>query len=238
MLAEENVDNLGHVAVAGAPRRLGRGAVEGLACMRPDIIYFDLGNVLLLFDHERACRQMAEVAGVDAAKVRRIVFDSDVEIRYEAGEISSREFYELFCRETGTRPDYDELARAAGDIFEVNGPIKPVVGGLASAGQRLGMLSNTCEIHWNWFSGDRFGIIPSMFEVIVLSFRVGAVKPDAKIFQAAAEMAGAAFENILYIDDVPGHVAAARRLGIDAIEYTTTTQLVEELRRRDVTMNY
>ena len=67
-------------------------------------LYFDLGNVLLLFDRQKGVRQMAEVAGVSADVVQSAVFESDLSRRYELGAISSREFYEEFCERTQTRP--------------------------------------------------------------------------------------------------------------------------------------
>src|SRR5579863_1445860 len=113
--------------------------------MPPEFIYFDLGNVLLYFDHALGCRQMAAVAGLTEAQVREVVFDSGLELRYEAGELSSRQFYEEFCNRTGTRPDFDALAFAAGSIFAINASLMPVVAQLRAAGYRLGLLSNTCE---------------------------------------------------------------------------------------------
>jgi putative hydrolase of the HAD superfamily len=65
----------------------------------PQFLYFDLGNVLLWFDHHLAARQMAAVAGVAEERVWRLVFEGELEQRYEAGEIGDREFYEIFCRE-------------------------------------------------------------------------------------------------------------------------------------------
>ena len=59
-------------------------------------LYFDLGNVLLRFDHEIACQQMAKVAAVSADRVREIVFESGLELQYERGELSTDEFYEEF----------------------------------------------------------------------------------------------------------------------------------------------
>ena len=93
----------------------------------PRFIYFDLGNVLINFDHHRAARQMAEVAGVSEQLVWKIVFESDLELEYERGAISTREFYEAFCTRTGSRADYDALLLAASDIFELNDGIVPLL---------------------------------------------------------------------------------------------------------------
>jgi len=206
--------------------------------MPPSLLYFDLGNVLLYFSHEQGCRQMALVAGVEVVRVREALCDADLQARYERGELTSRQFYDVFCQRTGTRPDYDALALAAGAIFSVNVPMKAVVTQLSAAGQRLGLLSNTCDVHWNYLANGRFSTIPELFDVVALSNRIGAVKPEPKIFQAAAELAGVAPGEIFFTDDIPGHVAAARAAGFDAVQYTTTPALVAELRQRGVRFNY
>jgi putative hydrolase of the HAD superfamily len=206
--------------------------------MPPSFLYFDLGNVLLYFSHEQGIRQMAEVAGVDVARVREAVYDVELQTRYERGELTGRQYYDIFCQRTDTRPDFDRLARAAGDIFTVNTSIKPILSSLAAAGQRLGLLSNTCDIHWNHLADGRYATIPDIFETVVLSYKVGAVKPEPKIFQAAAEMACVAPGEIFFVDDIPGHVAAARAADFDAVQYTTTPALVADLRQRGVRFNY
>ena len=119
-------------------------------------IYFDLGNVLLKFDHEIACRQTAELTGLTPARVRQIIFTEDLEERYEGGKISSREFYEIICEESGTQPDYSALHLACSNIFTLNAPIVPIVVQLRAAGYRLGILSNTCDAHWQYVFDGRY----------------------------------------------------------------------------------
>ncbi len=206
--------------------------------MQPRFLYFDLGNVLLKFDHHLAARQMGEVAGVPAEKVWEIVFASDLELRYEAGEIGDREFYEIFCRHSETRPDYDALLLAGSAIFTPNVSIFPVVAALDAAGYRLGILSNTCPGHWAYCSDGRYGLVSRSFEVFALSYEIGACKPSAKIFQAAAKLAGVAPEEIFFVDDIARHVEGARAAGFDAVQYTTTPALIADLRKRGVEFNY
>ncbi len=206
--------------------------------MPPKFIYFDLGNVLLHFDHHRACRQMADVAGTTAEKVWTAVFESDLEARYESGELDDQGFYEAFCQATGTRADYDRLLLAGSDIFDLNLSLLPVVSQLDAAGHRLGILSNTCPAHWAYCTAGRFGILTAAFDVVALSYQIGACKPQAKIFEAAARMAGVAPREIFYVDDIAGHVAGARQAGFDAVQYTTTPALVDDLRNRGVRFNY
>ena len=56
------------------------------------VVYFDLGNVLLYFDHQIACRQMAEVAGMTADQVRKVLLDGELLFRYEDGTHSREAF--------------------------------------------------------------------------------------------------------------------------------------------------
>src|SRR5688572_21626250 len=145
-------------------------------------IYFDLGNVLLYFEQELVCRQMAQVAGVTADDVRRVVFGGDLSSRFETGAVSRKEFFEAFCRETNTCADVERLELAASDIFRLNQSMLPVVTKLKDAGYRVGLLSNTCESHWRYVCANFKALFPHSFDVLALSFEIGAMKPDERIF--------------------------------------------------------
>ena len=134
-------------------------------------------------------------------------------------------------------PDYHALRRAGSAFFELNVPIVPIVTQLAAARHRLGILSNTCESHWE-YCHDRFTILRDLFDVCTLSYEVGALKPAAEIFHAAADAAEVAPSEIFFVDDRPEHVAGARDVGFDAVQFTTPARLATELRRRGVDFNY
>ena len=200
-------------------------------------LYFDLGKVLVDFSVEQMFRQLGEVAGVEPGRVEEVLFDGELQQQYETGQISGPEFYEAFCRQTGTRPDYDALRWAGSAIFELRVTMVPVVAQLYRAGHRLGILSNTCESHWEYCT-RRYQILDELFTVHALSFRIGVAKPAATIFHAAAELAGVQPQEIFYVDDHAPHVAGARAVGFDAVQYTSTPQLVADLRDREVRFNY
>jgi len=203
----------------------------------PRFLYFDLGMVLVDFSVERMLRQMAEASGVSPEAVKEILFNDGLLNRFETGKVSSREFYELYCGRIGTRPDYETLCRAGSEIFSLNVPMLPIVAQLRQAGYRLGILSNTCECHWE-YCFKQYRIITEGFHEHALSFRIGATKPDAAIFHAAAELAGCRPDEIFFVDDIPGHVEGAKSAGIDAVLYTSAAQVAEELRRRGLRFNY
>ena len=207
--------------------------------MSPKILYFDLGNVLVHFSHERQCRQIAAVAGVPIDQVRQVLYEGTLGHDSECGRVTPRGAYDRLCGELGVRPDFDALLAANNDIFWLNTSIVPLLARLTAAGHRLGLLSNTSAAHWECISGGRYGgLLPTLFEPLVLSYKVGAMKPDPAIFHAAAKAAGVAPRDIFYVDDILGHVTSAREVGFDAVQYVGTPQLAADLRQRGVAFDY
>jgi putative hydrolase of the HAD superfamily len=200
-------------------------------------LYFDLGRVLLHFSVDRMCRQMAGVAGIEPAAVQTAIFQGDLQNRYERGEITGPEFHEAFCRATGTRTDCAALTLAGSEIFELNVSMLPVVCQLRAAGHRLGILSNTCEGHWEHCLA-RYRVLAEVFQVHALSYRIRAVKPQAEIYREAARLAGVRPEEIFFTDDIEANVHGALAAGFDAVHYTSTRQLAADLRARRIRFNY
>jgi putative hydrolase of the HAD superfamily len=60
------------------------------------------------------------------------------------------------------------------------------------------------------------------------------MKPRQEIFQAALECCGCLPEECFYTDDIAAYVAAAQRLGIDAVQFESREQLERELKARGI----
>lgn len=196
-------------------------------------LYFDLGNVLLHFDHEIACRQMAEVAGVSTDRVREAVFDSGLELRYERGELTTAGFYDEFCQRTGTQPPRAPLMDAASRIFSPNQPVFDLVERLAEQSLPLGILSNTCAAHWDHVTAE-YPLLDHAFAVRTLSYEVVSLKPEPRIYQLAVERAGCGAAAMFFVDDRLENVAAALDAGWDAVHYRSADQLRGELQSRSL----
>jgi FMN phosphatase YigB (HAD superfamily) len=201
--------------------------------MPPSFVYFDLGNVIATFDRDRAFRQMAAACGADPARVREAVMNG-LQADLERGSIDWLGFHREFGRRTGTESDPVALAMAAADMFELNAEILPVVAALQRRRIPIGILSNTCEIHWRHLLGRRWGILPGGFRPAILSYELGASKPERAIFDRAAERAGVPPERIFFCDDLPEHIAAARAAGWDAEVFTSAPLLADQLARRGI----
>lgn len=202
----------------------------------PAFIYFDLGNVIFTFDRDRSFRQMAAVAGTDEASVRTAVMESGLQAALERGDIDWGAFHAEFSARTATTSMPDALAQAASDMFALNVAMLPVIGGLERSGVPLGILSNTCDPHWQFLLAGGYSVLPGRFRQFILSHEIGASKPEARIFEAAAARAGVDPARIFFCDDLPEHVTAARAAGWDAELFTTAPTLAGQLARRGLNL--
>jgi epoxide hydrolase-like predicted phosphatase len=66
-------------------------------------------------------------------------------------------------------------------------------------------------------------------DVLVYSHEVGITKPDPRIYRLAWRRLGVQPEEMIFLDDVPENVGAARDLGIHAILFTSTAQAIADI---------
>jgi putative hydrolase of the HAD superfamily len=64
---------------------------------------------------------------------------------------------------------------------------------------------------------------------VVLSCEIGYAKPDARIYAAALQRLAAEPADALFIDDTPGHVAAAAALGMIGYLHTSTISTITRI---------
>jgi len=87
---------------------------------------------------------------------------------------------------------------------------------LRARGLRTALVTNNAR---EFSSGWRAMIpIAELFDAVIDSSEVGMRKPDPAIFALALrELGGIAPEHAVFLDDFPGNVAAARRLGMHGV---------------------
>jgi epoxide hydrolase-like predicted phosphatase len=91
---------------------------------------------------------------------------------------------------------------------------------------KLAVLSNSPPGLARWLADWE---ILDLFDVVVCSGDEGITKPDPAIFELVLERLDVAPEEAVFIDDYPGHVEAARSLGLHGVLFTTAQALESEL---------
>lgn len=193
---------------------------------------FDLGNVLVHFSHERMYTQIGQICGLPQAEIRSLIEVSGLGVAFECGRISEREFHQRLEQQLKREIDLEGLRHAVADIFELNTPMMPVLARIREAGYRLVLLSNTNETHIAWIR-DHFAVL-DRFDALVLSYEVGAVKPDDAIYRAALDAIGCDPAECFYTDDIPLYVDQARTHGLQAEVFTGADDLWRHLQERGV----
>src|SRR5665213_2754391 len=101
-------------------------------------IFFDLGNVLLFFDHQKMCRQVANYTGLGIDLVQTVMHkygDS-----YERGDVNSQMMYDEICKLAQKKLHFETLMHAVSDIFEPNVEVISIALKLKDKGHPLFLL--------------------------------------------------------------------------------------------------
>lgn len=202
---------------------------------RFDTIIFDLGKVLIDFDWMRAMTKLDGKTALSVPEIAERLKNTDVVRRYETGSLGSEEFVVLMQELLDLHASSQEFVDAWSDIFTTELiPELDIIDRLKKH-HRLVLLSNTDPLHAAFLKRN-FPVLEK-FDARVLSFEVGAMKPDAKIYQAASHAAHAPAERVLYIDDIAAYAEAGASLGWTTITFKGKEHLLEEFSRLGVALD-
>lgn len=175
---------------------------------------FDIGNVLVSFDYSRAFPSIAH-------RTERTLEELLVHLRgagaaLESGQLSSEEFIDAAQAFLGNGVSREAFLSAFTGIFELNTPVWELVTALRGV-VPLYLFSNTSEIHESWL----FERWPEfrLFHGGFYSWRLGTMKPEPGMYEAAIRSLGVPPEAIAYIDDLPANVAMGNRYGFRSHQY-------------------
>jgi epoxide hydrolase-like predicted phosphatase len=193
---------------------------------------FDIGGVIVPLHVGRAAERMALLCGLRVEDVRSRLMESNVTGRYERGEMTSEEFHGAMCALLGKVIGWDQFREVWGAIFDVETLIPVSFFEQLRQRYRMVLLSNTNALHAARLWAECAAM--KHFHEAVLSFEMGFMKPDARIFDEAVRRAGCAAEECFYTDDIDRYIAAARQCGIDAVRFTGYEMLREAMDERGI----
>ncbi len=199
---------------------------------RIDVVLFDLGNVILPFNHRQIGEKLLQFSlkkeTGDPKKIFAFLFDlheGTVNL-YETGRMSSNEFFQSVKEFFQLELSFDLFSTIWNDIFTENEDVSEIIRSLKGK-KKLGLVSNTNTLHFDYIL-SKFPVVRS-FDRWILSHEVGFKKPAPEIYRRALEWASVPPENVLFIDDMKKNVEAALSLGIQAIHFVSAHHLKEEM---------
>ncbi|MFD1933741.1 MULTISPECIES: HAD-IA family hydrolase [Nonomuraea] len=187
-----------------------------------DAVLSDLDGVLRQFDHAA----QADIEARYGLPLMKTAFAPERILPATLGRITEAQWVESIAEALGG----DERARqAAAEFAQVPFWVDEKVRALLAKAQErvpVVLLTNamdTLEAHLDLLGLTHFA------DAVVSSARVGLAKPDRRIYELAAEVAGVSPERCLFVDDRLENVEAARALGMIGVHFTAAADLAEAL---------
>lgn len=92
---------------------------------------------------------------------------------------------------------------------------------------KIGMLSNAGG---NWLNDLFEPWQVQLLDSAILSYQVGLVKPEAQIYELAADKLGAYPSECIFVDDIERYCTAASEVGMKTIHHTDTAKTIEQIK--------
>ena len=191
-------------------------------------IIFDLGNVLLDFNHMLAAERLSGFTEKNGSQIYELFFDSQQTGLFEEGKISGEDFFRQVKKMLGLKITYEEFVPIWNEIFyftDKNNQVYNLARKLKNS-YRVALLSNINLLHLEYIKRT-FPILDA-FHNILTSCELGARKPQPQIYLKTLDVLGVAPEEAFYTDDRPELIDAAKKLGVNGFVFTGFEQLKED----------
>lgn len=192
-------------------------------------VIFDFGNVLCSLDRMAFARAAAPRSRLPAEELDAALWGGSLEHEHETGGFDSHGFYRRVAELAGFEPSYS-YEKFVADYRRIILPNPDGEAGLMAArdlGARCFVLSNTAFLHATMIFENE--VLASIPELHILSYKVGFMKPDPRIWLKLLEYTGLDAGDCLYIDDVQAYCDVAKGLGFGAFCYDRNAHSLSQI---------
>ena len=188
-------------------------------------VVFDFGGVIAPADLSIVINKFKALGLANIEDYLNMVRQQGFFGDFETGLIDKEQFREKVSKEVGREVTMDECRDAYMGFFSsIPERNLSLMRRLRSEGYRLSLLSNTNPFIIEWAQSKEFDghghSLDEYLDSFYLSYELKVMKPEERIFRMMLEAENVAPEQVLFIDDGPKNVEAARRVGINVIHAT------------------
>jgi putative hydrolase of the HAD superfamily len=188
-------------------------------------VIFDWGGVLIDNPEPGLMRYCADAFGVDEQVYTNAhrKFTAD----FQKGLITEDKFWTRVCAELAVAlPNEQSLWTTAFEsVYRPRKEMFRLASALQAKGYKTALLSNAEAPAMRYWHEQNY----DLFDVIVFSCAVGAMKPERKIYEITIERLGLAPEQTVFIDDRQEFINAAEQIRINAILFKDIERVKTEL---------
>lgn len=201
--------------------------ISATLCAAPQAIVFDFCGVMTATSNQEVVVDfMCESFQLTRAEFRKVNLK-----RRKAGK-TDEEFWIAFADKRGVILPANWLKEYKTVMIEaigVNREMYSLVDQLKEENIPIALLSNIDDRHAKLIR--EVGLYEP-FNPCLLSCEMGIRKPDPKAYKILLDQFDLPSADIVFIDDKPENIKAAKKLGIDAILFESTDQIRQELNQR------
>ena len=185
-------------------------------------IVFDLGGVIMTICQEEAIKRFKSIGFKNVEDYLNPYTQTDIFGDIEEGKISAEQFRAKLSELIGKEVTYEEC-KFAWLGYRQDVPLRnlDILRKLKAQGYKLILLSNTNPFMMSWgLSGEFDGngnSLESYFDSLYLSYKLGVMKPNKKIFQYIIDNEKIQPSESLFIDDGERNINTARLLGFKTL---------------------
>ncbi|MEU6865634.1 HAD family phosphatase [Streptomyces sp. NPDC046876] len=192
-------------------------------------VLFDMFGVIARLQSPASKAALHRVAGGDRDRFWEAYWTQRVP--YDRGDVDGPGYWAAVFAQLGLPLDErltaDLIAADLTSWSEIDEEAVELLGTLADRGVTLGLLSNIPEELAVRYEATQPWL--HRFAVRGLSCRIGSAKPEPAAYRWCIRELGLPAEEILFVDDRPDNVEAARELGLEGWVFTTVDALRDVL---------
>lgn len=187
-------------------------------------IIFDMGGVLIKTTNQQSRTDLAREFGLSYVELEHLFYASPSARRASRGEITEEEHSQLVFEQLGA-PEYD--LRSFREAFwggdELDLELIDFIRELKSD-YKIGMLSNAMSFTRTWLN-EKYNFL-HLFDIVYFSAELRLEKPEPAYYWAILKALKVTPQQAIFVDDFIENIRAAEALGIHAIQYKNTVQVI------------
>lgn len=194
-------------------------------------IIFDLGNVIININHDKAIAAFKELFGSHYPDMEKNLTASNILEKYETAEINTDDFIAFFKSYHPELTDKEIIEAWNSMLLDIPKERLELINQLGLQ-YRVFLLSNTNQIHLDYINDyvtKHFDInsISEPFEKGYYSHEMRLRKPNPKIFEAILADKNLLAEETLFIDDSEEHIIASKQLNLKTHHLLATESIID-----------
>jgi putative hydrolase of the HAD superfamily len=191
-------------------------------------LIFDMGGVVVFYDHRIAAKKMSKLTSVPSKKIFNVLNGAHNTFTktYELGKPT---YWKIAAKNLGIKKiPGKKFDRFWTTIFWPNQKLISFMKKLKKK-YRIAIISNTGALHKNYLS-KKYNL-NKLTTKQVYSYKLGIQKPHPKIYRVALKKLNVKPEEAIFIDDRLENVNGAKKFGMKGIVFKNNKQAIREIEK-------